>query len=117
MKAYRHCFKRRETWFAQSVRCSTFPHLRGEINPVDFIALECLRVFVPEAYAVIRDNKQKFSGTARERGEREAERSFHKMPGQASKDFRVFGFHAPSQNTLVFEHRHNQNRLACVIWS
>ncbi|WP_233874465.1 KAP family P-loop NTPase fold protein [Paraburkholderia adhaesiva] len=55
----------------------TFPHLRGEVNPVDFIALECLRVFVPDAYAVIRDNKQKFSGIARERDERETERTFH----------------------------------------
>ncbi|CAG9243788.1 Phage T7 exclusion protein [Paraburkholderia caribensis] len=55
----------------------TFPHLRGEVNPVDFIALECLRVFVPQAYAVVRDNKQRFSGIARERADREQERAFH----------------------------------------
>lgn len=55
----------------------TFPNLRGEVNAVDFIALECLRVFVPEAYSVVRDNKQKFSGIARERDERQLERTFH----------------------------------------
>ncbi|SDI70210.1 KAP family P-loop domain-containing protein [Paraburkholderia steynii] len=46
----------------------TFPGLRGEVNPVDFIALECLRVFVPDAYQFVRDNKDRFTGLASERG-------------------------------------------------
>ncbi|MBP0590388.1 hypothetical protein J8I87_11820 [Paraburkholderia sp. LEh10] len=46
----------------------TFPGLRGEVNPVDFIALECLRVFVPDAYQFVRDNKDKFTGLVPERG-------------------------------------------------
>ncbi|QYD68756.1 KAP family NTPase [Paraburkholderia edwinii] len=55
----------------------TFPGIRDEVNPVDFIALECLRVFAPDAYAVIRDNKDRFTGVAPDRGERADERTFH----------------------------------------
>jgi predicted KAP-like P-loop ATPase len=55
----------------------TFPGVRGEVNPVDFIALECLRVFVPSAYAVIRDNKEKFTDLAPDRGDRGVDRGFH----------------------------------------
>lgn len=55
----------------------TFPAVRGEVNPVDFIALEFLRVFVPTAYAVIRDNKAKFTGLAPDRGERVEAQQFH----------------------------------------
>lgn len=32
----------------------TYPAVNGEVNPVDFIALEALRVFLPEVYGVIR---------------------------------------------------------------
>lgn len=55
----------------------TFPAVRGEVNPVDFIALEFLRVFVPAAYATIRDNKEKFTGLAPDRGERGVAQAFH----------------------------------------
>ncbi|WP_431228162.1 KAP family P-loop NTPase fold protein [Burkholderia contaminans] len=39
-----------------------YPPLAGEVNPVDIIALEFLRVFEPTAYASIRDGKEFFSG-------------------------------------------------------
>lgn len=38
----------------------TYPPVCGEVEFVDFVAIEALRVFVPEAYAVIRENKEKF---------------------------------------------------------
>ncbi len=55
----------------------TFPAVRGEVNPVDFIALEFLRVFVPTAYATIRDNKGKFTDLAPDRGDPAATQQFH----------------------------------------
>lgn len=42
--------------------CVTYPAAVGEVNPVDFIALEFLRVFEPEVYGVIRDHSDKFAG-------------------------------------------------------
>lgn len=44
----------------------TYPPLAGEVNPVDFIALEFLRVFQPETYQSIRDGKDFFCGEASE---------------------------------------------------
>lgn len=41
----------------------TYPPLAGEVNPVDFIALEFLRVFEPDVYSGIRDSKSEFCGT------------------------------------------------------
>lgn len=40
----------------------TYPPLAGEVNPVDFIALEFLRVFEPATYGSIRDAKDFFCG-------------------------------------------------------
>lgn len=40
----------------------TYPSVRGEVNPVDFIALESLRVFLPELYDFIRVNPERFTG-------------------------------------------------------
>lgn len=40
----------------------TYPPLSGEVNAVDFIALEFLRVFHPEVYRSIRDGKDFFCG-------------------------------------------------------
>lgn len=42
---------------------TTYPPVAGEVNPVDFIALEFLRVFEPSVYSSIRDAKDFFSGT------------------------------------------------------
>ncbi len=40
-----------------------YPSVAGEVNTVDFIALEFLRVFEPSVYGSIRDAKDFFSGT------------------------------------------------------
>lgn len=41
----------------------TYPPISGEVNPVDFVALEFLRVFEPSVYGSIRDAKDFFCGT------------------------------------------------------
>lgn len=46
----------------------TFPAVAGEVNPVDFIAIEMLRVFLPELYDTIRLNEEKFTGSRAESG-------------------------------------------------
>ncbi|WP_246275595.1 KAP family NTPase [Brasilonema bromeliae] len=40
----------------------TYPVVKGEVNPIDFIALESLRVFYPMVYDIIRKNKNYFVG-------------------------------------------------------
>ena len=40
----------------------TYPAVVGEVNPVDFIAIESLRVFLPKVYDTIRANEEKFAG-------------------------------------------------------
>lgn len=40
----------------------TYPSVVGEVNPVDFIAIEALRVFLPNLYDVVRANPEKFAG-------------------------------------------------------
>ncbi len=40
----------------------TYPAVVGEVNPVDFIAIESLRVFLPKVYNAIRANEEKFVG-------------------------------------------------------
>lgn len=42
----------------------TFRAVIGEVNPVDFIAIECLRLFSPDVYGVIRGNREMFAGSA-----------------------------------------------------
>ena len=44
----------------------TYPAVRGEVNPVDFIALEAIRVFLPNLYEIVRTNPDKFSGNNRD---------------------------------------------------
>lgn len=64
----------------------TYPAVRGEVNPVDFIALEALRVFLPGLYDVIRTNQDKFSGHSRDGrydGDQEARAAFHEQWAQA----------------------------------
>lgn len=64
----------------------TYPAVRGEINPVDFIALEALRVFLPGLYDVIRTNQDKFSGHSRDNrydGDQRAIAAFHDQWAQA----------------------------------
>ena len=40
-----------------------YPTLRGEVNAVDFIAIESLRVFCPTMYDTIRKNHRAFAGS------------------------------------------------------
>ncbi len=39
------------------------PLLKGEVNPVDLMLIEGIRVFYPQVYAVLRDNGEFFHGT------------------------------------------------------
>lgn len=58
----------------------TYPSVRGEVNTVDFIALETLRVFLPDLYDVIRTNPNRFSGLGQEdrsEGARKSTQDFH----------------------------------------
>lgn len=56
----------------------TYPPVAGEVNPVDYIALEVVRVFLPAAYGAIRDNKEMFTGVIKGAGpEREVIAEFH----------------------------------------
>lgn len=43
----------------------TYPAVVGEVNPVDFIAIEMLRVFLPGVYEVVRAAPEEFTGSAR----------------------------------------------------
>ncbi|MGE9294305.1 MAG: KAP family P-loop NTPase fold protein, partial [Puniceicoccales bacterium] len=64
----------------------TYPAVRGEVNPVDFIALEALRVFLPCLYDVIRTNQDKFSGHSPNHSyeaERQETAVFHEQWAQA----------------------------------
>lgn len=38
----------------------TYPPVKGEVNPVDFIAIEAIRVFCPVIYDLIRKNEKMF---------------------------------------------------------
>ena len=55
----------------------TYPPVAGEVNPVDYIALEFLRVFQPMAYNSIRDNKDMFAGVLAREGGRDDVKAFH----------------------------------------
>jgi len=64
----------------------TYPAVRGEVNTVDFIALEALRVFLPGLYDVVRTNQDKFSGHSRDNryeGDQQAIAAFHDQWAQA----------------------------------
>lgn len=57
----------------------TYPAVVGEVNPVDFIAIECLRVFMPPVYDVIRTSPEEFCGYQAPSGDPEKQRAiaFH----------------------------------------
>lgn len=46
----------------------TYPSVVGEVNPVDFLAIETIRIFLPEIYYLIRSNPEMFSGHSESRG-------------------------------------------------
>lgn len=61
-----------------NVLAVTYPPVAGEVNPVDLIALEFLRVFEPKAYEVVRDNRGMFTGAMSEYGHQGDElKQFH----------------------------------------
>lgn len=43
---------------------ATYPAVKGEVNPVDFIAIEAFRVFRPEIYYIIRTNENFLTGAS-----------------------------------------------------
>ena len=43
---------------------TTYPAVQGEVDPVDFIAIESLRLFSPDAYDIVRFNQDMFAGNA-----------------------------------------------------
>lgn len=57
----------------------TYPAVVGEVNPVDFIAIECLRVFLPAVYDSIRTAPEEFTG--------------HKAPSDVHDKQRAQAFH------------------------
>src|SRR5687768_13786817 len=40
----------------------TYPAVKGDVNIVDFLGLEALRVFEPEVFEVVRGNQGQFEG-------------------------------------------------------
>lgn len=67
----------------------TYPAVRGEVNAVDFIALEALRVFLPSLYDVIRTNPNRFSGHSHESrydSDERTKEAFHTEWAQALPD-------------------------------
>lgn len=41
----------------------TYPAVKGEVNPIDFICIETLRVFSPVVYNLVRENSEMFTGS------------------------------------------------------
>ncbi|MEJ1958920.1 MAG: KAP family NTPase [Nitrosomonadales bacterium] len=71
--------KPRDIVRVMNVLSVTYPAVRGEVNPVDFIALEFLRIFLPEVYGTVRDHRDRFAGHSSEsfRDDRTGVRAFH----------------------------------------
>ena len=42
----------------------TYAAVIGEVNPIDLVAIETLRVLEPRVYSLVRDNPDQFTGTA-----------------------------------------------------
>lgn len=61
-----------------NVLCVTYPAVQNEVNPVDFFALELLRLTLPQLYGTIRDNPSYFAGSLSSgHRSREQETLFH----------------------------------------
>jgi predicted KAP-like P-loop ATPase len=58
---------------------TAYPAVAGEVNTVDFVAMEFLRLFEPAVYATIRDNSDMFTGHSNDRygTGRETGKTFH----------------------------------------
>lgn len=58
----------------------TYPAVAGEVNTVDFIAMEFLRVFESNVYGTIRDHREHFTGHSNDpygSGRRDSGKEFH----------------------------------------
>jgi predicted KAP-like P-loop ATPase len=55
----------------------TYAAVQGEVNPVDFIGIETLRIFAPDAYHMIRTYPEKFAGRELMSSKIEQLRLFH----------------------------------------
>ncbi|MFZ5449296.1 MAG: KAP family NTPase [Thermodesulfobacteriota bacterium] len=55
----------------------TYAAVRGEVNPVDFIGIETLRIFSPEAFQMIRTYPEKFTGRELMSSKIDQLRAFH----------------------------------------
>jgi len=42
----------------------SYPAVKGDVNPIDLIAIETIRIFRPNIYHIIRRNQEKFAGHA-----------------------------------------------------
>lgn len=60
------------TRYLNTLRFS-FPMVKEEVNPIDFIAITSFQVFLPELYYAIRDNKDLFTGANLDFGVRSEE--------------------------------------------
>ncbi len=58
----------------------TYPSVRGEVTAVDFIALESVRVFLPDLYDTLRANPERFAGhsNGRHEADRRESEAFHR---------------------------------------
>jgi predicted KAP-like P-loop ATPase len=48
---------------------ATYPSVKDEVNPVDFISIEAIRVFMPKLYDEIRSNQDLLAGASSESGQ------------------------------------------------
>lgn len=55
----------------------SFPAVMGEVNPVDFIGLECLRMMSRSTYRLIAANQEKFAPSLSERYRDKSDAEFH----------------------------------------
>ncbi|MEI7673389.1 MAG: P-loop NTPase fold protein, partial [Deltaproteobacteria bacterium] len=58
----------------------TYPTVIGEVNPVDFVAIEALRVFLPDLYDTIRTHHDRFAGHSSDDhhgNDRQTRQAFH----------------------------------------
>lgn len=56
----------------------TYRAVCGEVNAVDFIAIESIRLFVPDLYDTVRANPSKFAGPPGQKLDLEETQAFHK---------------------------------------
>lgn len=71
---------------------TTFPAVADEVNPIDFFAIEAIRIFLPKLYDLIRSNESKVTGWGSSR--RTSSLAFRSawdqsLPSEVRDDFRT----------------------------